>query len=59
MLEEEVYLLEYIEGRAKAMEEKKKEEQLLHDYVRKLDEFVEETEEIEGRLGNYKAMKFD
>lgn len=46
MLEEEVYLLEYIEGRAKAMEEKKKEEQLLHDYVRKLDEFVEETEEI-------------
>ena len=31
---------------------------MLKDYTNKLEEFIDETEKIEDRLGNYDQMRF-
>jgi hypothetical protein len=32
---------------------------MMRDYVRKLEELVDEHDEIEGKLGKYQMMRFD
>lgn len=59
MLEEQVYMLEDIELREKMKREKEREKNMLLDYYDALGGFVEETEEIESKVGRYRTMKFE
>lgn len=59
MLEEQVYMLEEIELKEKAREAKQRQKDMIHDYYSALENFVDEAETIENKVGQYATMKFE
>ena len=59
ILEEQVYMLEEIELKEKLEQEKMREKNMIQDYYNALDDFVDEAEAIEDKIGKYHTMKFE
>ena len=58
MLEEQVHLLEEIELVQQADRQREKDREMVRDYATKLEDFVDEVEIIEDRIGRYSNMHF-
>ena len=59
LLEEQVHLLQAIELQENMEKEKYRERGMINDYYQELAGFVNEAEEIEGRVGRYNSMRFE
>ena len=58
MMEEQVHLLEQIELEEKGRKEVRREKEIIEDYYHQLNQFVEEAERIEDRVGRYSTLHF-